>query len=112
MKPLKVAAVVAGSMMALGAAAPAFAAETPAPAGPSLSLNGGVDELLSHGLEDPQVLHTNMLDTEREGSVLNAANDVTNALNKKSGAKPRQTQARQSNSGGLLGGLPLLGPVN
>ncbi|MGW5851001.1 hypothetical protein ACWFQ8_24165 [Streptomyces sp. NPDC055254] len=46
MKLSKVAAVVVGSVAALGAAAPAFAAETPASL-PPMSLTGGVTETLN-----------------------------------------------------------------
>ncbi|MEV7869098.1 hypothetical protein AB0P17_24080 [Streptomyces sp. NPDC088124] len=92
MKPMKVAAVVAGSMVALGAAAPAFAAGTQSP---SFSLNGALDTVASEGLRDAKPLHTNALDTENEGSVLNAVKGATDSLN-----KPQQ----KSN---LLGGLPL-----
>lgn len=45
MKLTKVAAVVAGSVAALGASAPAFAAEAPA-AMPPMSLTGGMTETL------------------------------------------------------------------
>ncbi|MEU8774729.1 hypothetical protein [Streptomyces sp. NPDC048606] len=46
MKLSKVAAVVAGSVAALGAAAPAFAADTPA-AMPPMSATGGLTEVLN-----------------------------------------------------------------
>ncbi|MEE1797166.1 hypothetical protein PUR57_00360 [Streptomyces sp. JV176] len=92
MKPMKVAAVVAGSMVVLGAAAPAFAAEAKSP---SFSLNGALDTVASEGLRDAKPLHTNALDTENEGSALNAVKGVTDSLN-----KPQQGNK-------LLGGLPL-----
>ncbi|MFE3600879.1 hypothetical protein ACFXP3_25940 [Streptomyces sp. NPDC059096] len=92
MKPMKVAAVVAGSMVVLGAAAPAFAAEAKSP---SFSLNGALDTVASEGLRDAKPLHTNALDTENEGSVLNAVKGATESLN-----KPQQGNK-------LLGGLPL-----
>ena len=44
MKYAKSAAVVAGSVMALGVAAPAFAAQ---PGAPTMSLNGGLTDALS-----------------------------------------------------------------
>ncbi|MFG2529147.1 hypothetical protein [Streptomyces sp. NPDC048516] len=44
MKYAKSAAVVAGSVMALGVAAPAFAAQ---PGAPTMSLNGGLNDALS-----------------------------------------------------------------
>ncbi|MFJ2176968.1 hypothetical protein ACIQVO_28295 [Streptomyces sp. NPDC101062] len=89
---MKVAAVVAGSMVVLGAAAPAFAAEAKSP---SFSLNGALDTVASEGLRDAKPLHTNALDTENEGSALNAVKGVTDSLN-----KPQQGNK-------LLGGLPL-----
>ncbi|WP_338064046.1 hypothetical protein [Streptomyces noursei] len=48
-KYAKSAAAVAGSVMALGAAVPAFAAESgaPNPTSPSMSLNGGLMDLLN-----------------------------------------------------------------
>jgi ABC-type oligopeptide transport system substrate-binding subunit len=91
MKPMKVAAVVAGSMMALGAAAPAFAADTQAPA----SLNGALDTLAGQGLRDAKPLNTNALDTENDGSLVNAVKKTADGLN-----KPQK-------GGALLGGLPL-----
>jgi hypothetical protein len=94
MKPMKVAAVVAGSMVALGAASPAFAAETP------FSLNSAIETVASQGLRDAKPLHTNALDTENEGSVLNAVKDATDSLN-----APKPQQGDKS----LLGGLPLGG---
>ncbi|MFF5565947.1 hypothetical protein ACFY7Z_05210 [Streptomyces sp. NPDC012623] len=102
MKTTKVAATVvaaAGSVLALGAAAAPALAAAPAPAGQppqtSINLNNGVDQLLREGLRDPKPLDSNMLDTERPGSVLHAVNQVTNELNK---PKP--------GGGQLLGGLP------
>lgn len=91
MKPMKVAAVVAGSMMALGAATPAFAADALTPT----SLNGGLDSVAGQGLRDAKPLNTNTLDTEREGSLLNAVKTTTDGVSK----------AQQGKK--LLGGLPL-----
>ncbi|MFE2494741.1 hypothetical protein ACFXKS_27435 [Streptomyces scopuliridis] len=114
MKPMKVAAVVAGSVMALGAATPAFAAE-------GMSLNGGLETVLSEGLKDPRPLNTNALDTENPGSVLNAVKGATDSLNKKKGGKTNGKTSGKKTSGKtgakeivgtstgnkLLGGLPL-----
>ncbi|MFJ9028986.1 hypothetical protein ACIRQP_10750 [Streptomyces sp. NPDC102274] len=110
MKPMKVAAVVAGSVMALGAAAPAFAAE-------GMSLNGGLETVMSEGLKDPRPLQTNALDTENPGSVLNAVKAAADSLNKKKGGKTNgkktsgKTGAKEivgtSTGNKLLGGLPL-----
>ncbi|MFE4538818.1 hypothetical protein ACFRKB_27745 [Streptomyces scopuliridis] len=110
MKPMKVAAVVAGSVMALGAATPAFAAE-------GMSLNGGLETVLSEGLKDPRPLNTNALDTENPGSVLNTVKSATDSLNKKKGGKTSGTKTSgktgakeivgTSTGNKLLGGLPL-----
>ncbi|MEV4974512.1 hypothetical protein [Streptomyces scopuliridis] len=115
MKPMKVAAVVAGSVMALGAATPAFAAE-------GMSLNGGLETVLSEGLKDPRPLNTNALDTENPGSVLNTLKGATDSLNKKKGGKTSGTKTSGTKTSGktgakeivgtstgnkLLGGLPL-----
>ncbi|MEU0041378.1 hypothetical protein [Streptomyces sp. NPDC006333] len=98
MKSLKAAAVVAGSMVIAGAAAPAFAAGasdlTPT------SLNGALETITSQrslSLKDVQPLQhqSDALDTEKKGSVLNSLNGTTKTLN--SAGAPAQ----------LLGGLPL-----
>ncbi|MFC9703602.1 hypothetical protein ACFTWD_23220 [Streptomyces sp. NPDC056943] len=88
MKSTKVAAVVAGSLVALGAAAPAMATEALTPT----SLNGGLDAIAANGLK------TDMLSTTTEGSPLNTATDALGQLN-------------EAGKGGsqLLGGLPLGG---
>ncbi|MFG2334577.1 hypothetical protein ACGFMM_33930 [Streptomyces sp. NPDC048604] len=84
MKPTKVAAVVAGSMMALGAAAPAMAAEaTP-------GLNGALGALSSS-----QPLKSDALSSTTEGSPLKAVTDTAEKVNQVGQAAP------------LLGGLPL-----
>lgn len=90
MKPTKVAAVVAGSVMALGAASPAFAID---PTLTPSSLNGGVEALGKRGL-------TEAVPTDAVGKVTD-----TKAVDKVSdtagGAKDTATP--------LLGGLPALG---
>ncbi|MEU9306045.1 hypothetical protein [Streptomyces sp. NPDC048256] len=95
MKSLKAAAVVAGSMVLAGAAAPAFA--TPADLTPT-SLNGAVDTLTRGpiNLEDamPVQHQSDALDTENKDSVLSTVKGATSALN---------------NHNALLGGLPLQG---
>ncbi|KIF69472.1 hypothetical protein HY68_14215 [Streptomyces sp. AcH 505] len=91
MKPMKVAVVVAGSVMALGAAAPAFAADGLSP----MSLNGALDTVASQGLREAKPLNTNALDTENDGSLVNAVKDTADGLNK------------SQKTGSLLGGLPL-----
>lgn len=95
MKSLKAAAVVAGSLVITGAAAPAFAADlTPS------SLNGGLDSALDAFANEPVNVmplqsQSNALDTENKDSVLNTVNGVTETLNSAGGPT------------GLLGGLPL-----
>ncbi|MFF4348688.1 hypothetical protein [Streptomyces sp. NPDC001530] len=96
MKSLKAAAVVAGSMVIVGVAVPAFANDasdlTPT------SLNGGLDTISSRASEellDVQPLHTDMLDTEHQHSLVGTAQDAVDNVNE------------AGLPGGLLGGLPL-----
>jgi len=95
MKSLKAAAVVAGSMVVAGGAAPAFAADMP-----PTSLNGGVESgvtQLAHEPLDvmPLKSQSRALDTENEDSVLSTLSHATDVLNAAGGPT------------GLLGGLPL-----
>ncbi|MFJ3302467.1 hypothetical protein ACIPSA_04995 [Streptomyces sp. NPDC086549] len=94
MKSLKAAAVVAGSLAVVGAAAPAFANST-ADLTPT-SLNGAVDTLTKGPLDVNDVMplqhQSDALDTENKGSLLNTVKGAAGALN-------------QHNP--LLGGLPL-----
>ncbi|MGW0120099.1 hypothetical protein [Streptomyces sp. NPDC003327] len=85
MKPTKVAAVVAGSLMALGAAAPAMATEALTPT----SLNGGLEAIAANGLK------TDVLSSTTEGSPVKSVTDTVGQLN-------------EAGKGGvpLLGGLP------
>ncbi|MET9775634.1 hypothetical protein ABZ023_15510 [Streptomyces sp. NPDC006367] len=93
MKSLKAAAVVAGSLIAAGAAVPAFAHDT---AGPTpTSLDGAVSSLAKGPLDVMPLKHQSQaLDTENQDSALHTVKDVTTKLN---------------SDGGLLGGLPLGG---
>lgn len=92
MKPLKAAVVVAGSMVIAAAAAPAFASDlTPT------SLNGAIGILSHQSVLDAQPLHTNMLDTERDGSALHTVQNTADSVNAAGAGAPA----------GLLGGLPL-----
>ncbi|ANS65345.1 hypothetical protein [Streptomyces lincolnensis] len=95
MKSLKAAAVVAGSVVLAGAAAPAFAYDA-ADVTPT-SLNGAVNTLTSGDIQPRDVMplqhQSDALDTENKDSVLSTVKDATTTLN----------------SGGLLGGLPLQG---
>ncbi|MFJ4770442.1 hypothetical protein ACIP88_15170 [Streptomyces uncialis] len=91
MKPLKAAALVAGSFALAGAAAPAFASDlTPT------SLNGALDTLTTQQTLDAQPLHSNAIDTERKGSLMYGLNETTDQLN-----------AGGAQTGPLLGGLPV-----
>lgn len=90
MKPTKVAAVVAGSVMALGAAAPAMAAEMM-----PTSLNGGLSALASEGLK------TDALSSTTDGSVVKTVGDTAGQLN--------QTTQNAPLLGGVPAGLPLGG---
>ena len=94
MKPLKAAAVVAGSLALVGTAAPAFA-NSAADLTPT-SLTGGVNTLTKGPVDltdvSPLRHRSNMLDTESKDSVLSTVKDATTTLN-------------QHKS--LLGGLPL-----
>ncbi|WP_030897810.1 hypothetical protein [Streptomyces sp. NRRL F-5126] len=115
MKSMKVAAIVTGSLVALGGAAPAFAnGLTPS------SLNGGIDEIAANGLRSGSPINTNALDTENKGSLVNAVSDTAQSLGK---SKPGQKQGKSGQGksgqakgsdagqgvGSLLGGLPLGG---
>ncbi|MCN9239392.1 hypothetical protein NGF19_01095 [Streptomyces sp. RY43-2] len=96
MKPLKAAAVLAGSLVVAGAAAPAFAADasSPVPAG----LGGALETLTSQrNLDVRHFQHqSDALSTENKQSVLHTVNTATARLN-------------QQGTGRLLGGLPLQG---
>ncbi|MGX2996329.1 hypothetical protein JNUCC64_18985 [Streptomyces sp. JNUCC 64] len=92
MKPLKAAAVVAGSFALVGAAAPAFAASDMTPT----SLNGALETFTSQSTFDARALQTNAIDTEREGTLMNNVKTTTERLN-----------AGGSQTGSLLGGLPV-----
>ncbi|MFD3535057.1 hypothetical protein [Streptomyces sp. NPDC058664] len=88
MKPIKVAAIVAGSVMALGAAAPAMAM---GPAELPTSLDGGLGMISSEGLE------TDALSSTTDGSPVKAVGEVSGQLNETARKAP------------LLGGIPLGG---
>ncbi|MEG3628713.1 hypothetical protein [Streptomyces poriticola] len=93
MKSLKAAAVVAGSLAAAGAAAPAFAYDT-ADLTPT-SLNGAVNTLTKGPVDVmPLQQQSDALDTENKDSALHTVKGATERLNA---------------AGSLLGGLPLGG---
>ncbi|MFG3346602.1 hypothetical protein ACGF1Z_16240 [Streptomyces sp. NPDC048018] len=90
MKPTKVAAALAGSVMALGVATPAMAAGSMMPT----SLDGGLGALTSGGLT------TEALSSTTDGSPVKTVTDTATQLNK------------TAKGGSLLGGLPLgAGPL-
>ncbi|MET7732388.1 hypothetical protein ABZ379_14340 [Streptomyces canus] len=91
MKSLKAAAVVAGSLVLAGAAAPAFAQDT-ADLTPT-SLNGAVNSLTKGPLDVRPLQHqSDALNTENKKSVLHTAKKAT---------------AKANSRRGLLGGLPV-----
>jgi hypothetical protein len=95
MKSMKVAAIAVGSVVALGAATPAFA-DGIAPA----SLNGGVNSLAADGLRSGPPLSTNALDPNNTSSLVSTVGHAANDLS------APQSKAQKS-GGSLLGGLPL-----
>ncbi|OAR22087.1 hypothetical protein A8W25_29825 [Streptomyces sp. ERV7] len=100
MKPMKVAAIVAGSLAVVGAAAPAFASGGLDAAGmPPTSLNGGVETLAGQALANPTptVVQTDALDPSKSDSLFHTVAQATGTANKTNGLVPA----------GLLGGLPV-----
>jgi hypothetical protein len=92
MKSLKAAAVIAGSLVAAGASAPAFAQSTAVPM--PTSLNGAVNTLTEGPIGVMPLKHqSNALDTQNKGSLLHTVNSATKSLNEAHAP--------------LLGGLPL-----
>ncbi|MFB4421054.1 hypothetical protein C5F59_008165 [Streptomyces sp. QL37] len=100
MKYAKTVAVVAGSVAALGAAAPAFAANTPT--APRMSLTTGVNELTSTAPQIPDQVVNPVVDAvgqtaeavHEDGTISRSADAVTGVAEA---------------AGPLLGGLPLGG---
>ncbi|MGW0365266.1 hypothetical protein [Streptomyces sp. NPDC002990] len=112
MKLTKVAAVVAGSVAALGASAPAFAAEAPVPM-PPMSLTSGVTETLnaagpiSEGL--PQTVGNALAEQgDTVNKVMGTAQRVNHLRNDVPGEVLKLANgATQSNP--MLGGVKLNG---
>ncbi|MFE3323848.1 hypothetical protein [Streptomyces sp. NPDC059176] len=94
MKPMKAAAIVAGSLAVVGAAAPAFAA---APSPTPHSVTGAMETVADRTTGAAQPLANRTLDTEQDGALLNSAQGAANNLNK----------AKDTGTGKLLGGLPV-----
>lgn len=98
----KVAVVVAGSVMAVGAGAPAFADSHAAPV--PTSLNGGVDELVQAQPVQKAVDGTHV------DSALGTAGKAARNLQGNAGGGALLSQATGATRGGLpalLGGLPV-----
>ncbi|AJE40751.1 MULTISPECIES: hypothetical protein [Streptomyces] len=97
MKPLKAAAVLAGSLAVAGIAAPAFADDASGTA--STGLNGALGTMTGQKKIDVRHLthRTGGLDTENKNSVLGTVKTATTSLN------------RQGGTARLLGGLPVRG---
>jgi hypothetical protein len=95
MKPMKVAAIVAGSLAAAGVAAPASAVSDLAPS----SLNGAAETVLTKTTATAEPLADHTLNTEKKGSLLNSVQGTADGLNKQGGP------------GKLLGGVPVGGPL-
>ncbi|MEU4349585.1 hypothetical protein [Streptomyces sp. NPDC023838] len=100
MKPMKVAAIVAGSLAVVGAATPAFAASGFGATGtPPTSLNGGLEALASRAFADPTptIVEMQALDPRKSDSLFHTVGQATGGLNKTKGIAPA----------GRLGGLPV-----
>ncbi|WP_331748166.1 hypothetical protein [Streptomyces sp. NBC_00648] len=101
MKPMKVAAIVAGSLAVVGAATPALASSGfGAPGMPPTSLNGGLEALAGQALADPTptIVQTQALDPKSSDSLIHTVGQATGGLNNVNGLPP---------AAGLLGGLPV-----
>ncbi|QIP84919.1 hypothetical protein GLX30_13765 [Streptomyces sp. Tu 2975] len=98
MKYSKAAAIIAGSVAALGAASPAFAAGSADM--PPMSLNGGVAELAT---ALPQ------MDSVEAGSAANQAASSVTELNNVKGDAPEQALRTAGSLTPMLGGLSLGG---
>ncbi|MEU1893264.1 hypothetical protein [Streptomyces pristinaespiralis] len=98
MKYSKAAAIIAGSVAALGAASPAFAAGS---AGmPPMSLNGGVAELVTALPE---------MESVEAGSAVNQVADSATELNNVKGDAPEQVLKTADSLTPMLGGVSLGG---
>ncbi|MBT2365048.1 hypothetical protein J7E88_06880 [Streptomyces sp. ISL-10] len=99
MKYSRAAAVLAGSVAALGAATPAFAAHS---AGmPPMSLNGGLGQVAA---AVPQ-----LADATRAGAALGQVGDVATDLNTIRGNAPEQVLKTAAATTPMLGGVSLGG---
>ncbi|MEU0524492.1 hypothetical protein [Streptomyces niveus] len=105
MKPMKVAAVVAGSVMTLAAAAPAFAAQN-LPTSLNGGLGGALETVTNQETLDAQPVRTNALDPKNDGSLVNGVGDVAKGLSggDKSGDKGGKSANGGKGSKGDKGG--------
>ncbi|MFJ8017653.1 hypothetical protein [Streptomyces sp. NPDC096339] len=94
MKLSKVAAVIVGSVAALGAAAPAFAADAPAAAMPPMSLTGGATEVLNA---------VNPVSEALPQTAGNALAEQGEAVNKVVGTVQKVNKVRNDAPGTVLG---------
>ncbi|MFE9256168.1 hypothetical protein [Streptomyces sp. NPDC006879] len=104
MKYSKVAAVVAGTVAALGSAAPAFAAD---PTSPSLSANGGVTEVVNALAPTSENLPTHV-----ENAVAEQGDTVQGLLETAAGVQKFRNEAPAKvleAAGGLSQVSPMLG---
>ncbi|MFF2189994.1 hypothetical protein [Streptomyces sp. NPDC058155] len=119
MKPIKVAAVVVGSVLTLGAAAPAFAAQN-LPTSLNGGLGGALETVTNQETLDAQPVRTNALDPKNDGSLVNSVGDVAKGLsgdkgdkntNGGKGAKGDKGKGKggkaKGKGGAMLGGIPL-----
>ncbi|MFD4142428.1 hypothetical protein [Streptomyces sp. NPDC058572] len=98
MKYSRAAAVIAGSVVALGAASPAFAADTTRM--PAMSLGGGLDRALASA-PDPGL-------GDAESTVGSVASTAT-GLNNVKGKAPEQLLRTAASATPMLGGVSLGG---
>ncbi|MEV7521611.1 hypothetical protein [Streptomyces sp. NPDC091371] len=110
MKLSKVAAVVVGSVAALGASAPAFAADAPAAAMPPMSLTSGATEVLNAA---------NSVSESSPQTVGNALAEQGDAVNKVVGTAQKVNKVRNDVPGTVLGlangatqASPMLGGID
>ncbi|MFE0377010.1 hypothetical protein ACFW1M_15800 [Streptomyces inhibens] len=94
MKYAKSAAVVAGSVMALGVGAPAFAAQ---PGAPTMSLNGGLTDALS----------TKQLDGHQFEPLVKTVKTTEDKVKSTNAKKLLRGVTGAAKKTPLLGGLPL-----
>ncbi|MFC9604793.1 hypothetical protein ACFTTN_15195 [Streptomyces niveus] len=96
MKPMKVAAVVAGSVLTLAAAAPAFAAQN-LPTSLNGGLGGALETVTNQETLDAQPVRTNALDPKNDGSLVNGVGDVAKGLS--GGDKSGDKGGKSANGG-------------